>query len=87
MAAVESCAVVARPFLCVFARYGFESMPVRERHLEWWFTTWHRLLMARDHAAGAAHVREHHEKLVTRHVWVSREGLIGHCPKRMKDEG
>lgn len=57
-------------------RYGFEVMPVRERHLEWWFTTWHRLLMARDHASGRAHVRANREKLVTRHIWASREGLI-----------
>ena len=57
-------------------RYGFEVMPVRERHVEGWFTWWHRLLMARDHARGAAHVRDHGEKLVTRHIWASREALI-----------
>jgi len=57
-------------------RYGFEVSPMRERHLEWWFTAWHRLLMARDHAQGAARVREHSEKLVTRHIWLSREELL-----------
>lgn len=58
------------------ARWGFEVMPVREPWVERWFTWWHRLLMARDHAQGGAHVRENREKLVTRHVWVSREELI-----------
>ena len=51
-------------------------MPVQEAGVERWFTWWHRLLMARDHAHGNAHVRENREKLVTKHVWVSREELI-----------
>jgi peptidoglycan-N-acetylglucosamine deacetylase len=58
------------------ARYGFEVMPVRNPLEERWFTAWHRLLMARDHARGARHVRENQERLVTRHVWLSREELI-----------
>ncbi|MCC2671757.1 MAG: polysaccharide deacetylase [Armatimonadetes bacterium] len=57
-------------------RYGFEVLPVRERHVERWFTWWHRLLMARDHAHGSARVKEHLDTLVTRHVWLSREELI-----------
>src|SRR3954454_5609274 len=57
-------------------RWGFEVMPVREWWLQAWFTAWHRLLMARDHPRGGAHVRENREKLVTRHVWLSRAALI-----------
>jgi hypothetical protein len=58
------------------SRYGFTAMPARSPREERWFTAWHRLLLARDHAHGAAHVRENAEKLVTRHVWVSRDELI-----------
>lgn len=57
-------------------RYGFEVHPVRERHLEWWFTFWHRLLMARDHAHGWKHVNSFQERLVTRHIWISREEFL-----------
>lgn len=57
-------------------RYGFEVQPVKEPHLERWFTWWHRLLMARDHAFGAERVRSHVDALVTRNVWVSRAELI-----------
>ena len=57
-------------------RYGFEVMPVEPRWVEWWFTRWHRLLMARDHAGHGRHVRAHREKLVTRHVWQSRGALL-----------
>jgi peptidoglycan-N-acetylglucosamine deacetylase len=57
-------------------RWGFEVLPVTEWWVERWFTWWHRLLLARDHAHGAGHVREHREKLVTRHVWLSREALL-----------
>ena len=64
------------------ARWGFEVMPVREPWLQWWFTAWHRLLMARDHPRGRAHVRENREKLVTRHVWLSRQALIRRYPAR-----
>ena len=58
-------------------RYGFEVHPVKEPRVERWFTWWHRLLMARDHAHGSARVKEHLDTLVTRHVWLSREELIG----------
>ena len=61
-------------------RYGFEVQPVRERWSEAWFTAWHRLLMARDHPNGGKRVREHREKLVTRHVWISREELRRRFP-------
>ena len=57
-------------------RWGFEVLPVREWWLQVWFTAWHRLLMARDHPRGWAHIRENREKLVTRHIWLSRAGLI-----------
>jgi len=57
-------------------RYGFEVLPVREWWVERWFTWWHRLLLARDHAHGARHVRENRAKLVTKHVWISREALL-----------
>jgi peptidoglycan-N-acetylglucosamine deacetylase len=61
-------------------RYGFEVQPVRERWAELWFTAWHRLLMARDHPGGGKRVQEHREKLVTRHVWISREELLRRFP-------
>jgi len=57
-------------------RYGFEVMPVKEPHVERWFTWWHRVLMARDHAYGAKRVQSPVDSLVTRHVWLSREELI-----------
>jgi hypothetical protein len=57
-------------------RWGFEVRPVDEPLAERWFTWWHRLLMARDHPQGGAHIRQHQAKLVTRHVWASREALI-----------
>lgn len=57
-------------------RFGFEVHPVKERHVEWWFTLWHRLLMARDHARGWKHVKAHQEQLVTRHIWISREEFL-----------
>lgn len=68
-------------------RFGFEVMPVESRPAAAWFTAWHRLLMARDHARGWRHVRENRERLVTRHVWISREELIRRhrsaaCPPR-----
>lgn len=63
-------------------RYGFEIHPVKERHLEWWFTLWHRLLMARDHASGWKHVKSFQERLVTRHIWISREEFLRrHLPR------
>ena len=58
------------------ARYGFEVMPVRQWWAERWFTWWHRRLMARDHAQGDAHVEDYQERLVSRHIWVSRLELI-----------
>lgn len=61
-------------------RYGFEVQPVEQRWAELWFTAWHRLLMARDHPSGAARVREHRAKLVTRHVWISRAALLRKFP-------
>ena len=57
-------------------RYGFEVQPIRERHLEWWFTTWQRILMARDHAEGRKRVRKFRDRLVARHIWASRETLL-----------
>jgi peptidoglycan-N-acetylglucosamine deacetylase len=69
------------------ARYGFEVLPVEERWRERWFTWWHRLLMARDHPAGAARVRKHQEKLVTKHVWISREALIRQYVENASEEG
>lgn len=57
-------------------RYGFEVMPVKERHVERWFTWWHRVLMARDHAFGAERVRSPVDSLVTRHVWLSRDEMV-----------
>ena len=57
-------------------RYGFEVFPMKEWYLERWFTWWHRVLMARDHADGKARIRMHPEQLVTRHVWVSSKSLI-----------
>jgi hypothetical protein len=58
------------------SRYGFEVREVEQPHLERWFTWWHRLLMARDHARGAERVRPHVETLVTKHVWISRDELV-----------
>jgi hypothetical protein len=60
-------------------RYGFEVLPVAAPLTQRWFTFWHRLLMARDHPAGRARVREHAAQLVTRHVWISREALSRRC--------
>jgi hypothetical protein len=57
-------------------RYGFEVIPVRSPLEARWFTWWHQLLLARDHAWGNARVREFREKLDTRHVWVSREAFV-----------
>jgi hypothetical protein len=57
-------------------RYGFEVQPMESPATERWFTWWHRLLMSRDHADGREHVRQNLEKLVTRHVWASRETLL-----------
>jgi hypothetical protein len=57
-------------------RYGFEVHPVKEWHLAHWFTWWHRLVMARDHALGSARVTAHLDTLVTKHIWVSREEFI-----------
>jgi hypothetical protein len=57
-------------------RYGFEVHPVQEWHLARWFTWWHRLVMARDHALGSARVAEHLDTLVTKHIWVSREAFL-----------
>jgi peptidoglycan-N-acetylglucosamine deacetylase len=57
-------------------RFGFEVVPVREWWAERWFTWYHRMLMARDHAHGRAHVRANQEKLVTRHIWISRAEMI-----------
>jgi hypothetical protein len=63
-------------------RFGFEVLSVKERHVEWWFTQWHRLLMARDHAEGWKHVKAHREQLVTRHIWISREEFLRrHLPQ------
>ena len=53
------------------SRYGFENHPVKQRHVEWWFTFYHRLLMARDHAHGRKHIQEFKQRLVTRHAYVS----------------
>ncbi len=64
------------------SRYGFEVQPVRNPLEERWFTWWHRLLMARDHARGTERVRENLGALVTRHVWVSRESFIRRCAER-----
>lgn len=58
-------------------RYGFEIFPVEEWHLARWFTWWHRLVMARDHALGSSRVAEHLDTLVTKHVWISRDELVG----------
>jgi len=63
-------------------RYGFEVRPVKERPLEWWFTWWMRLLLARDHAWGAGRLKVGTEALVVKHVWVSRETLIQRCVQR-----
>jgi hypothetical protein len=57
-------------------RYGFEVQPVKEWHLARWFTWWHRLVMARDHALGSSRVVPHLDTLVTQHVWVSRDELV-----------
>lgn len=57
-------------------RYGFEIHPVEEWHLARWFTWWHRLIMARDHALGSARVAEHLDTLVTKHVWLSRDEIV-----------
>jgi hypothetical protein len=57
-------------------RYEFEVQPMESALAERWFTWWHRLLMSRDHADGREHVRQNLEKLVTRHVWASRETLV-----------
>ena len=67
------------------SRYGFEVMPVRSHWEERWFTWWHRLLMARDHPRGRAHIRAHREKLVTKHVWLSREALLRRYPGERSD--
>jgi hypothetical protein len=61
-------------------RYGFEIHPIKEPHLQKWFTWWHRVLMARDHAHGTVRVKEHLDTLVTRHVWVSRDELVRRYP-------
>ncbi len=58
------------------ARYGFEVHPIRPRHQEWWFTTWQRLLMARDHPDGSKRISEFKDRLIARHIWVSRDALI-----------
>jgi hypothetical protein len=65
-------------------RYGFEVVPIAERHLEWWFTAWQRRLMARDHPGGRAHVRAHAGRLVARHIWLSRERLIRVAAERRR---
>lgn len=57
-------------------RYGFEVLPMERGLAAWWFTTWHRILMARDHAEGWRHVRRQRDKLVTRHIWLSRDELL-----------
>ena len=57
-------------------RYGFEIQPMREWYLERWFTWWHRVLMARDHAHGQQRVQAHLHKLVTKHIWISSSTLI-----------
>lgn len=61
------------------SRYGFEAHDVQPPWVAWWFTAYHRMLLARDHAHGAVHVREHRDRLVTRHVWICREALIRRC--------
>ena len=57
------------------SRYGFEVLPVRESHLEWWFTRWQCALMARDRGTIAAFGGAD-ERPVVRHVWASRETVI-----------
>jgi hypothetical protein len=61
-------------------RWGFEVMPVEGKLEERWFTWWQRLLMARDHAHGRTHVQAHAQKLVVRHIWLSREELLRRYP-------
>jgi peptidoglycan-N-acetylglucosamine deacetylase len=57
-------------------KMGFEIVPLREKWAEAWFTWWHRLLMARDSSQGSERVRRYRDKLVTRHIWMSRAELI-----------
>jgi hypothetical protein len=64
------------------ARYGFQIQPIPEPHLEWWFTTWQRQLLRRDHRGGGEHARQIGAGLVARHIWLSREALIQRCADR-----
>lgn len=57
-------------------RLGFEIVPVASRLEERWFSWYHRVLMARDSHAGAERVRQHRHKLITRHIWFTREAFI-----------
>jgi peptidoglycan-N-acetylglucosamine deacetylase len=57
-------------------KMGFEVMPMEEGLSKRWFTWWHRVLMARDSSMGSARVDRYKEKLVTQHIWMSREELI-----------
>jgi hypothetical protein len=57
-------------------KMGFEIRPMEDKWAERWFTWWHRLLMARDSSQGSERVRRYKDKLVTRHIWMSREDLI-----------
>lgn len=58
------------------SRYGFEVREVEQPLVRLWFTWWQRLVMGRDHPAGGAHVRANRDKLVTKHIWLSRAALI-----------
>jgi len=55
---------------------GFQVVEMESALACRWFSWWHRLLMARDASTGAARVREHREKLVTRHIWFPREAFL-----------
>ena len=68
-------------------RNGFEIQPIRERHLEWWFTTWQRLLLSRDHRAGKRHAQKVGAGLVARHIWLTRDGLLHRCAARAERAG
>ncbi len=61
-------------------RMGFEVHAMENRLAERWFSWYHQVLMARDAKEGAQRVKRHREKLVTRHIWVTRESLIRRWP-------
>ena len=56
-------------------RWGWEARPIESPLSRWWFSGYHRLLMARDHPEGRRRLGRRRAALVSQHLWISGDRL------------